>query len=290
MFDIETKAQLAKLLAVGPWEIDEVLTHRHRYYRSFKREKEDGTFRTLRAAQGPLKLLQAKVKTHILDLVRLPDCVHGGVRGRSVITNAIPHLRKQVVFCLDVKDFFPSVDARRVRSTFEGLGFSSDVAQLLTDITAWENQLPQGAATSSGLANLAMTRVDVRLQSLANQHGFSYTRYVDDLTLSGSERILDFRRLIQRVVLEEGFLIRQEKLRTMHSGMRQVVAGIVVNRKPNLTREQRLLIRRELLDFRQSRGRVRVLGAGLRGKLSWLSHVNPELGSRLSNRVGTPGN
>src|SRR5258708_17836620 len=97
-FDIRTKAELAKLLLVGPYEIDWVIEKRRHYYRPVKLPKTDGCYRTLNVLCGPLKLLQQKIKRHILDPVGLSDCVHGGVLGRSVVTNARPHIRKRVVF------------------------------------------------------------------------------------------------------------------------------------------------------------------------------------------------
>jgi RNA-directed DNA polymerase len=284
-FHIRTKEELARLLAVGPFEIDQVMANRRMYYRSFKRLKSDGTFRVLYNPQGPLKLLHQKVKRNIIDLAPVLGCVHGGVRGRSVITNARLHVNKDIVFCLDIKDFYPSVRPTVVCTIFEYLGFGSEVAHLLTDITTWDNQLPQGVATSTGLANLSMTRVDVRLQALADKQGFAYSRWVDDLTISGSRRLLDFRRLIQRIVTEEGFVIKPEKLRTMHSGMRQVVAGVVVNRKPNVPKEDRKLIRQCVFQFRASRRRDSTLLDHIRGKISWLSQVNPNLGCRLAKKL-----
>lgn len=285
LFNITTKEELARLLAVGPFEIDQVLANRRMYYRSFKRLKSDGTSRVLYNPQGPLKLLQQKVKVHIVDFSPVLGCVHGGVRGRSVITNARPHVGKDIVFCLDIKDFYPSVRPHVVCAIFECLGFGSEVANLLTDITTWDNQLPQGITTSTGLANLSMTRVDVRLQTLAVKQGFAYSRWVDDLTISGSRRLLDFRRLIQRIVIEEGFVIKPEKMRTMHSGMRQVVAGVVVNRKPNVPKEERRLIRQGVLQLCASRGRDRTSLDQIRGKISWLCQVNPTVGGRLAKRL-----
>jgi hypothetical protein len=285
LFNINTKEELARLLAVGPFEIDQVLANRRMYYRSFKRLKSDGTFRVLYNPQGPLKLLQQKVKRHIVDFAPVLGCVHGGVRGRSVITNARPHIKKDIVFCLDIKDFYPSVKPHVVCAIFERLGFSSEVARLLTDITTWDNQLPQGVATSTGLANLSMTRVDLRLQTLANRQGFAYSRWVDDLTISGSQRLLNFRRLIQRIVAEEGFVIKPEKMHLMHSGMRQVVAGVVVNRKPNVPKKERRLIRLAVFQFRAARRPDRISLDQIRGKISWLSQVNPTLGGRLAKRL-----
>ena len=201
-----------------------------------------------------------------------------------MVTNALPHVQKEVVFTLDLKDFFLSVNWATVRATFRTLGFGEEAATLLTKLVVWESHLPQGAATSTGIANLAMLRVDMRLRALARQQGFAYTRYVDDLALSGSRRLLKFRRLIIRIVEDEGFQVNPAKIRTMHSGMRQVVAGIVVNRKPNLSREQRDGIRRNLMKFILMPKRFRKNEAKIQGQLSWLSSVNTSLGKRLLKR------
>jgi RNA-directed DNA polymerase len=286
-FDVNTKAELAKLLLVSPLEIDNVIANRHRLYRCRQMPKSDRTFRVLRVPTGPLKLLQKKVKDHILDAVALLNCVHGGVAGRSVLTNARPHLRKPVVFTLDLKDFFPSVSVRTVQTIFEVLGFGREAADLLVQITAWDHQLPQGAPTSMGLANLAMTRADVRLKTLAQKQGFDYTRYVDDLALSGPWKLLSFRNLVRRIVEDEGFRVNPNKLRTMHAGMRQTVAGVVVNGKINLPREERKSIRIEALRFASTPVRFRKNHARIRGQLSWLLSVNPPLGVGLRERVGT---
>ena len=46
--------------------------------------------------------------------------------------------------------------------------------------------LPQGAPTSPALANLAAFSLDRRMSGLAEKLGARYTRYADDLVLSGS--------------------------------------------------------------------------------------------------------
>ena len=45
--------------------------------------------------------------------------------------------------------------------------------------------MPQGAPTSPAISNLIAFRLDRRLAGLAEAHGFSYTRYADDLAFSG---------------------------------------------------------------------------------------------------------
>ena len=285
MFDVSTIDALAKLLAVGPFEIDEVNSQRSQYYWARRVPKSNGGSRLLQVPEGKLKFLQQKVKSHILDLIQPLDCVHGGVLGRSVMSNARPHIGKEIVFSLDVEDFFPSVGPCTVMSIFEALGFRLYAADLLTSITTWNDQLPQGAPTSTGLANLSMTRVDVRVGKLARCHDFTYTRFVDDLTISGTSRLLDFRKLLVRIVEEEGFRINPQKQRTMHSGERQIVTGLVVNTKLNLPREKRTIIRRNVAQFSRLRSQRASALNSIRGQISWVSSVNCALGRRLLNRV-----
>src|SRR5580693_8163654 len=123
---VESKGDVAKLLCVAPGEIHQVLGNLRWFYRPAQRVKADGTIRTLNVPTGPLMLLQQKIKNHILDATGLPDCVHGGVRCRSVISNALPHVGKEIVFTLDIKDFFPSVSSSTVRAIFSTLGFGDD--------------------------------------------------------------------------------------------------------------------------------------------------------------------
>lgn len=277
-FSITTTNELAKLLFVAPQEIHEVNRNRYRYYRKISIAKPDGSFRVLRVPEGSLKVFQDKVRRHVLSQIPPLDCVHGGIKGRSVVTNAKPHIGKQVVLTLDVKDFFPSVGPTTVRTIFSFLGFGSDALEALINATTWDDQLPQGAPTSVAIANLAMYRVDRRLTRLARQQGFAYTRYLDDLALSGSWRLLDFRRLVRRIIEGEGFIINPAKVRTMTAGGRQVVTGVVVNEKLNLPREQRDLIRRQVLSSRTQSGTA---FERMRGQLAWLSSVNPQQASRL---------
>src|ERR1700730_8184819 len=219
LFDIPDKVRLSKLLAVAPQEIDHVLGRIDHYYRRKNIVKRDGSIRNLVVPCGKLKVLQDKIKRHILDKASWLGCVHGGVKGRSVLSNALPHVQKDVVFTLDIEGFFPHGTPDRVRRIFTGLGFGDEPARILMKATTLNHQLPQGTSTSTALANLSLIRADWRILRLAQVQGFSYTRYVDDLSLSGGLRLSDFRRLIQRIIQSEGFQVKPQKTFTMYAGM-----------------------------------------------------------------------
>ena len=108
--------------------------------------------------------------------------------------------------------------------------------------------LPQGAPTSPSLANLCAYRLDCRLQGLAAKAHATYTRYADDLAFSGGK---DFARVVDRsagrdrfadrvgaILLEEGFRAHYRKTRIQHQGVRQRLAGLVVNQHLNIAREE----------------------------------------------------
>ena len=281
---VSDKAQLAKMLAVGTFEIDHVFSRLGRYYRPKPLAKPSGGLRNLLIPQGELLVFQQKIKRHILDRVPVLPCAHGGIKRRSVLTNAEPHVSREVVFSVDIKNFFPHVDPERVFRIFRGLGFGDEAARILSKATTWKYQLPQGSPTSTGLANLSLIQADSRILRLAESHGFSYTRFVDDLTLSGGWRLLKFRRLISRIIESEGFEIKPEKTATMDCGMRQIVTKLVVNGKINLCREQRRAIRREVMTL-LGNSDTGPSSARVKGRLFWLRYVNAGIGENLISKL-----
>jgi RNA-directed DNA polymerase len=284
LFAISNTAQVAALLKVSPGEINHLVSRLDKQYLHRSRKKPDGTKRTLFVPSDQLKLLQRKIYDHILSKVPLLPCVLGGVKGKSPIENAAIHTNKPVVFKMDIAQCFPSIGPRRVIAIFQSLGFGPEATGLLTKLTTWQNELPQGAPTSNALANLALLRVDQRITSLAEQQGFCYSRWVDDLTFSGPERIVKFRTLFRRIVEEEGFTTKPDKTKTEFATGRQTVTNFVVNTKVNLSKEKRAAIKNEVLMERVS---GKELSPSAAGKMHWLRSVNPAVGDRLVKRVSS---
>jgi RNA-directed DNA polymerase len=282
LFTVSNTAQVASLLETPPGKINHLLSRLDKQYHPRSRKKRDGTERTLFVPSEALKQLQRKIYDQILSKVPLLPCVLGGVRGKSPFENAAIHTNQPVLFKMDIAQCFPSIGPRRVLAIFQSIGFGPEAAGLLTKITTWQNQLPQGAPTSSTLANLALLRVDLRITQLTEQQGFRYSRWVDDLTFSGSKRLLKFRRLFQKILEEEGFKVKPDKTQTEYAKDRQTVTNFVVNSKVNLSREARSAIKKEVVTASLS---GQALSPSTAGKMFWLRSVNPEVGGRLVKRV-----
>ncbi len=187
----------------------------------------DGTVkqRTFRNPSTFLKVVQKRIKRNVLDKVTFPDCVHGGVKGRSNITNAKQHQGNKYIFETDLQEFYPNISMRRVYDAFLSLGYSTHMSHWLTTLTTRKNELPQGSPTSTALANLVFIHTDFTLLKICKRHKITYTRYVDDLTFSAQA---DFGKVVQEIldtVIEGGFKLSRRK--TKYEG-HQSVTGIPV--------------------------------------------------------------
>jgi RNA-directed DNA polymerase len=230
--------KLCTTIGFKPVEVEELVTKLDTYYKEWVEQKtdnktgdfkryKDGTIkqRTIRPSLKELKVVQTNIKNRILAPIELPNCVHGGVKKRSNISNAKPHQGNKYQFTTDLQEFYPNIDFQKVYNTFIGLKFSPHYTHWLTKLTTWKYELPQGTPTSTHIANLVFLQTDIKLIELCNKHGITYTRYVDDLTFSSQQ---DFRHLLNNIlniVTSDGFKLSYRK--TKYSG-NQTITGINV--------------------------------------------------------------
>jgi RNA-directed DNA polymerase len=226
-------------------------------YRAFVIKKRDGSSRLIHEPRLAVKKLQLKalgfMKQH-QDASR--PCVHGFVKGRSILTNAEAHCDHQPTFVLniDLKDFFPSITFFRVRGALQKapFGFSHEVSTVLAHLCTFGGTLPQGAPTSPYLANLICRSLDRDLMSLAQRHQAMYTRYADDITISFSVRkaanlpksicefdggSLTLGEELRTLIESHSFAINEKKSRMSSRRTRQEVTGLVINEFPNVRRQ-----------------------------------------------------
>jgi RNA-directed DNA polymerase len=277
------------------------------YYRSFSIEKH-GKRRTICSPIYPLKNIQRALLKGLYEQVQWLECLHGGIPGRSIITNAQHHLGQHLVATFDISNFFPSTTDSMVRDCFTSMDLDSNLAEVLTKLVTLDGSLPQGAPTSMAVANLVLRPADLRLLKLCKKHGLNYTRYVDDIAISGMK---DFRALTQAVrsnIEMVGHKVNQRKIRFSFSHQRQVVTGLVVNRVLSPTSsfisESKELIWRCRTEDPASVADDQGLTLGqlkqsIEGRVRYLRSVNPKKGRRLrsllvgiswkESLVGSPG-
>lgn len=196
--------------------------------------------RTIYAPSPSLKMMQTRLRELVLLPIETPEFVHGFVPGHSLKTNASAHVDAGMVVNIDLKDFFPSISAKRVfgfwKWVFDGIEDEKErnkVAWMATGITTFDDHLCQGFVTSPDIANRVAWKLDRRVSALAASKGLTYTRYADDLTFSAKAYDGNCRWLIEavsQIAEEEGFKVNNKKIAVMRPHRRQVVTGLVVNR------------------------------------------------------------
>ena len=236
---------------------------------------------------------------------------HAFRNGRSIRTFAAPHVGRAAVWRFELKDFFPSIPASRVQALFRVAGYPLNVARVLTGLCTtrlpfgllapdqlslpsvfWDRHLPQGTPTSPALSNLAAYRLDVRLSAWAAECGATYTRvYADDLAFSGDEEFAAaahrFRRTVFQIIVEEGFQINVAKSRWMTAGIRQHLAGVVVNQHPNVRRDEYDLLKAILTNcvrhgpVGQNLDSHADFRAHLAGRIAHIGSIHAERGRKL---------
>ena len=224
-------------------------------YKRFSISKKTGSKRIISAPVSALKILQKKLN-YILQMIYTPKaCVHGFVRGRSVLTNAQTHVRRGTILNIDLYEFFPSINFGRVRGMFMAPPYNvpEKAATVLAQLCCFDGHLPQGAPTSPVVSNMVCGKLDSDLFRLARRFRCTYCRYADDITFSTTRNKLpsplgrlihddestsaEVGELLRSTIENNGFHINFAKTRIQGRGTRKEVTGLVVNRAPNVQRK-----------------------------------------------------
>lgn len=268
---------VARMLGFTPRAVAYILYSlpEHAKYTTFNIAKRSGGMRTIAAPCAQLKLLQRNLADVLQDSLEeiqatrgkadgseRPDRIsHGFRRRRSIVTNALQHRARRFVFNVDIEDFFGSINFGRVRGFFikdRDFALQPPVATVLAQIACFRNALPQGSPCSPVISNLVGHVVDIHLTSIAKAEGITYSRYADDLTFSTNKRAFPSSIAVPdetvankwvpggalgHFVSRGGFRLNEAKTRMQYHDSRQLVTGLVVNRRINAPDEYRRQVR-----------------------------------------------
>lgn len=236
-------------------------------YEKFDIPKKSGGVRRICAPRSGFRYLQQRI-ADILSCVVEGDrrkgfensASHGNRSGRDIFTNAKNHKNKRYVFNIDIEDFYKTITFPRVRGFFitnNKFRFDPVVATLMAQISCNEEGLPQGSPSSPVISNMIGAILDYRLTRLAKMHGCTYTRYVDDISFSTNKKefpseIAEIEEAsgkwipgkeVVGIFRRSGFRINQGKTRMDFNNSRQMVTGLVVNKRISVPVEYRKKVR-----------------------------------------------
>lgn len=234
---------LASICGISPSQLRLFISNKRKAYSTFKLPKKRGGFRLIAAPSKNMKLVQRWILDNILYKLNAGEYAHGFIPKKSIVTNASVHVGQELILGIDIKDFFPSITLSRVIGLFRGIGYSEEISHVLGELCTFNWRLPQGAPTSPMISNLIAWSMDIKLSKFCNKRNLKYSRYADDITISGGKYLPRYKKLIFRKIEEEGFSINWEKVRLHDRGSSQRVTGLVVNDKVTLGREKKKWLR-----------------------------------------------
>lgn len=230
-------------------------------YKKFTIPKKAGGEREISSPVGPLKDAQRALsdllnecRDEIQEATPRKPLSHGFRKKLSIVSNARNHTNRRYVLNVDLADFFPTFNFGRVRGFFlkdKDFELDEKIATLLAKIACFENGLPQGSPCSPVIADMIAHLLDVRLVQLAKKHHVTYSRYADDLSFSTNQKEFPAELALLaeaeggswiagdalvKVIEKSGFLLNPTKTRMQIKGSRQLVTGLTVNAKANVTR------------------------------------------------------
>lgn len=217
-----------------------------KHYHTVYLPKSDGSKRKLSVPDLILKLVQKSIADNILIQYPISKYAKAYKPGSSIQKNARPHVGKKILK-LDIEGFFDHILYSRVKDTvFYEEKYSESIRILLTMLCYYNDSLPQGAPTSPAITNIIMYDFDETVGDFCIKKKIAYTRYCDDMTFSGCFDEREIISFVKGELRKLGLFLKNRKTAVISASKRQVVTGIVVNEKMNVTKDYKKTIRQEI--------------------------------------------
>lgn len=223
-----------------------IANNSQKYYTIKYINKKDGTKRKLLIPNSFLKRIQQNILHNILYSLTPSKYVKSYQQNLTLKDNASPHQNQKIVLKLDIKNFFPSISFEDIYKILPNEILPPSIKVLITHLCTYENYLPQGAPTSPMLSNLVLKNFDDYIGSYCEKQSINYTRYCDDLTFSGDFNPYYLINKVRAFLEEIGFNLNDKKTKIITRKNRQIITGLVVNKKINVPKQYRKKIRQEM--------------------------------------------
>lgn len=300
---IASLAALAAALGLSVDVLNDFASTASSRYSHFEMPKKDGKPRDIASPSHDLKIIQKRINRVIFENVQYPDYLFGGIKGKDYVKNAYSHANSRLLIALDIKNFYPSISRKLVFEIFKYfLKFPDSTASCLADLTTLNGYVPQGACTSSHIANLVFYDTEHILIRELKQKQLTYSRLLDDICISSKNALtpVSITSTIDKVALllnRKNFKLKKKKTRISSKENPELlmeVTGLWLNRgTPRARPAERIDIRTELFrceqSFKQSRTHPDYHSAhdrisGRVAKLTHLGHIESEFQrNRLRN-------
>jgi RNA-directed DNA polymerase len=270
-------------------------------YKHYEIAKRHGGFRLIAQPSRELKVLQRFLLESWLGTLPVHSSAMAYVKKRNIYDNAHAHRSARSLLKLDFENFFPSIRVRDWRNyskdypaPWSGDGDAARIVRIL--FWGQRSQTPTclsiGAPTSPMISNLLMFDLDREFYDKACEQGLVYTRYADDITVSGStvKQLLEFEAFVrQRLKRTKSpkLKVNESKRGVFTPGRKQMVTGLIVTptQAVSIGRERKRMISAMIHKFTLQQLSVAQVGY-LKGMLGFAIANEPAILSRMRAKYG----
>ncbi len=297
---ISRPESLAKFLGIDWTLLQDVSKNIDLNWRKGKTEKKsDGSIRLTHSGSPVLKKIHKSINRKILSTVYYPNYLYGGLKNnsngtnRNHIANAKLHQGKRLIISADIAGFFPSVNELTIRNIWQYFfPFAPDVATLLTRLTSYQDELPQGWGNSPYLAQLVFWNTEHLLLKKLHQQNVGYSRYIDDFTLSTNqtltkENLTQLFRGLAVMCLQKGTKLKGKKCKVESRIRHQTVNKLIISGgKISLPKIYRNNLRARVHQFYLKKSKMIPIECSsqkrsIQGQINYLKKFHPYQASQL---------
>ena len=294
---------LANKLKISVKELTKIANKSQDFYFPNKPKiKENGDIRQTYRVGIPLKRVQQKVLQEIISDVQFPIFLQGSIKDtenkRDYIHNANLHVGREAILKEDIANFFPTIQTDAVYKIWKYFfNFPHDVAKTITNLTTYNGAVPQGAPTSSAIANLVFWEFEPALEYKFRKKGYVYSRYVDDITVSFTTKInkkefQDITTQIYGMFIHAGVKPNRAKRAIQVKSSRMEVHNLNTNSgKLTLPASERLKIRAALKQLEllaqsaSSWEEIKKSYNSVRGRVNTMERLHPHQAKKYIDRL-----
>lgn len=239
--------QLASFFGSDITTVRKISEDTSQYYHHYEIPKKRGGVREIDEPYAQLAKMQSKIYRDILKRLKCSPYATAYHKGARLSDNAAPHVGNRYLLKMDITDFFGSIRFDTVMSTvFNSSRYPKHIGAVLTSLCCLNDVLPQGACTSPAVSNLVMKHFDDTFGAWCKRRRFNYTRYSDDITVSGNTSLYPAYCAAKDMLGKMGFTLNESKTHFVTNASRQTVTGLTVNEKVSVNADYKRKLRQEL--------------------------------------------
>jgi RNA-directed DNA polymerase len=295
-----------KHLRTSPTQVERVIKSAPYRYRTYNIPKRSGGLREIHHPSPALKSVQRWLVSEPLQSLPVHDAVYSYVKNKNIGMNAAKHLESNYFIRFDFSDFFSSITSSVLR---EFLRQSAKNGTIMLDLAAigaavrlacrsveghgraGGYALTIGAPSSPHLSNALLFDFDSDISLRAAEFGLVYTRYADDMFVSGRgmAAVSEFEGIFRQTVRERlpYLRINEEKVQHFSRKRRVTITGVNIasDRSLSVGREKKREIKTKLYLALQGRLDPAEFSA-LRGNIAYIMSIESFYIDRLEKKFG----